>query len=114
MKDGDGNATPEKRILQEEQRILARLNPGEKAIALTENGKMHDSPKFAELLNRMENTGITFIIGGPFGLGAQILDRCHEKLSLSSMTWPHELARVLLLEQIFRGLSILARFPYHH
>ena len=91
-------------------------NGGGEVIALTRDGKPMGSRDFAgfmETLMVRSTEEVTFVIGGAFGLGPGILARSNRKLSLSSMTLPHELARVLLLEQVYRGFTILRGHPYH-
>lgn len=80
-------------------------------IALDERGKMPDSPGFARWLDA--DRPVHLFIGGAYGLEADFTARCDRALSLSSMTLSHELARLVLLEQCYRGLSILAGHPYH-
>ncbi len=80
-------------------------------VALDEHGPPLDSRGFAALLGK--HGSITFLIGGPDGLGEEALQRADLTLSLSALTFTHEMARVLLLEQIYRGLGILAGRPYH-
>ncbi len=85
-------------------------------IALDEQGKSLSSRDFADRLGRWRDDGeaeIAFIIGGAGGLDKAILDRASLVLSLGPMTWPHQLARGLLLEQLYRGQQILAGHPYH-
>ena len=85
-------------------------------IALDEQGKGLTSREFAARLGRWRDEGeteIAFIIGGAGGLDKTILDRASLVLSLGPMTWPHQLARGLLLEQLYRGQQILAGHPYH-
>ena len=85
------------------------------AIALTRDGEAEDSPAFAERMTRWQRQArdIAFIIGGATGLDAAVLERCDGQLSLSSWTLPHELARLVLLEQIYRAGTILRGEPYH-
>jgi 23S rRNA (pseudouridine1915-N3)-methyltransferase len=88
---------------------------GEWVVALEVAGKTHTSTAFSEHLERWGSMGkgnVTFVIGGAEGIPAALSARAQATLSLSTMTLPHRLARVLLLEQIYRGLSILRREPY--
>lgn len=117
VKDGDKDASPNKRLAQEAQRLAAKIDARDAIIGLSDTGRAFTSPQFAAMLaeyDLKEAKSLCFVIGGPYGLSAEILEKCQWQLSLSAMTWPHELARVLLLEQIYRGLSILANSPYHH
>lgn len=116
VKDGGGSHNL-KRSEEECGRIAAVLDGRDVAIALSENGCQMDSLSFAEFLRKLderEQKRINFIIGGPFGLTQSFLGNCVCVLSMSAMTWPHELARVMLAEQLFRALCILGNFPYHH
>lgn len=107
----------EARLKQEAERLLSCLGPQDLAIALDDQGQQLSSRQFAACLRRCDEQVMKrpcFIIGGPYGLADFLLQKCRMRLSLSSMTWPHELARVLLLEQIYRAESILRGSPYHH
>lgn len=101
----------------EEERLMDRLgNGGGEVIALTRDGKPMGSRDFAgfmETLMVRSTEEVTFVIGGAFGLGPGILARSNRKLSLSSMTLPHELARLVLGEQLYRAGTILRNEPYH-
>lgn len=101
----------------EEERLLNRLpaGPGE-VVALTREGNPMDSRRLAELLGEWgvrSMPDVTFVIGGAFGLGQGILSRSTRRLSLSAMTLPHEMARLLLAEQLYRAGTILRNEPYH-
>lgn len=116
VRDGDAALAPGARSAQEGRRLLEALGAPEGAIALDEGGETLDSPGLAALLRRCDERGLrpAFVIGGPFGLSPEVLAACPRRLSLSAMTWPHELARVLLLEQLYRAECILRKIPYHH
>lgn len=117
VRDGDAALAPAARSAQEGQRLLAALGaPGIATIALDEGGEALDSPALAALLRRLDEQALrpAFVIGGPFGLSPEVLAASPRRLSLSAMTWPHELARVLLLEQLYRAECILRKVPYHH
>lgn len=116
-RDGDARLAPVARARQESDRLLACIAPNDWTIALHENGRLCNSLEFAELLRECDERRLkrpTFLIGGPFGLDDKLLQATALRLSLSPMTWPHELARVLLLEQIYRAETILRNGPYHH
>ena len=95
---------------------ISRLKPSDYVIALTIPGKMHDSPGLSrhldELLTRGESN-IVFVIGGSLGLGDAVIRRANEEMSMSKMTFPHQLARVMLLEQLYRAMKIRAGERYH-
>ena len=85
-------------------------------IALTIPGRQMDSPELAAHLQDIKNSGAgrtVFLIGGSLGLGQNVLKRADEEISMSRMTFPHQLARVMLLEQLYRAEMILAGAPYH-
>ncbi len=101
----------------EEDRLLAQLSrgPGE-TVALTRQGKAVGSRKLAGLLGEWALRSVdevVFVIGGAFGLGPGILQRSTHQLSLSSLTLPHEVARLVLAEQLYRAGTILRNEPYH-
>lgn len=102
--------------LREGTEILQRLKPNDYVVALTIPGKKLDSPQLAERIGKLRIQGygrIIFIIGGSLGLGSNILARANEEISMSAMTFPHQLAKVMLLEQLYRAEKILAGERYH-
>lgn len=104
-------------IKKEGEQILGKITPQDFAIALNAAGKAMTSPQFANFLRECDEVRMkrpSFVIGGPWGLDATVLEKCQARISLSPMTFTHELARVLLLEQIYRAESILRGGPYHH
>ncbi len=106
---GHGTAHPEERLLE-------RLDPHDFVVALDAGGQMMSSPKLASFLATHARSGsrsLTFVIGGPTGVGEGVRKRAELLLSLSPMTFPHELCLVLLLEQLYRGMTILRGEPYH-
>lgn len=107
----------EEQILEREaQRILKRLRDGSFVVALEIAGEKCDSVKFAERLERLALQGksqLVFLIGGSLGLHASVLERADLRLSFSDMTFPHQLMRVILCEQIYRAFRITAGEPYH-
>lgn len=117
-KTPDGASEAEERAIREKEgkRILANLKDDSYVITLEIEGKMLDS---VELSKKIEQTGvsgkghITFIIGGSLGLSDEVKNRADYKLSFSKMTFPHQLMRVVLLEQIYRSYRILGNEPYH-
>lgn len=105
------------RVLRREAAaIRARLRPGFVRVAVTRDGDGLSSPELARWLERLEREaarGIHFVIGGAFGLDPEIRGECSARLSLSTLTLPHDLARLLLLEQLYRAGTILGNHPYH-
>lgn len=97
--------------------ILKRVSTADILILLDENGKTYSSEKFAEFLQKKMNSGLknlVFVIGGPYGFSEEIYDRANGKLSLSSMTFSHQMVRLFFIEQIYRAFTILRNEPYHH
>ena len=103
-------------LRKEGERILKSINNNEYIIALAINGKKLDSIEFANKINDLgihSNSNICFIIGGSLGLSDDVLTKANMKLSFSDMTFPHQLMRVILLEQIYRAFRINNNEPYH-
>lgn len=101
---------------KEGERILSHIKDGVYVIALAIDGVMLDSEGLADKINMLGISGtsqIVFVIGGSLGLSQKILQRADEKLSFSKMTFPHQLMRVILLEQIYRSYRIITGAPYH-
>ncbi len=101
---------------KEGEALLSRIRPGDRVIALTIPGRQMDSPELAAHLQDLRNSGAgrtVFLIGGSLGLGQNVLARADEEISMSRMTFPHQLARVMLLEQLYRAEMILAGARYH-
>ena len=99
--------------VREEQRVDGRIPQGAYVCLLATDGREFDSIEFSRFIDerRLEARDLCFVIGGPRGLD---LDECDLRLSLGRMTLPHQLARVVLLEQLFRAHKILAGEPYHY
>ena len=103
--------------LAEGKLILAQLQASEQAILLDEKGKQFSSTAFADYLQKQMNSGfkqLTFIVGGAYGFSDEVYRRVPAKISLSKMTFSHQMVRLFALEQIYRGLTILKGEPYHH
>ena len=117
LPEAAGSAALEEQVKAKEgEAILSRIRPGDRVIALTIPGKMTDSPALAAHLQDLRVGGagrIVFVIGGSLGLGKNVLERADEEMSMSPMTFPHQLARVMLLEQLYRAEKILAGERYH-
>ncbi len=107
----------ENQIKQKEgERILSRIPDNAHVIALAINGKKYTSEALSAHVNDLAVSGkskISFVIGGSLGLHEDVLKRANEKLSFSDMTFPHQMMRVVLLEQIYRSYKILSGEPYH-
>jgi 23S rRNA (pseudouridine1915-N3)-methyltransferase len=98
---------------KEAEAVLAALQPGEQLVVMAEEGQTFDSQAFAERLEGSGSERLVFVIGGAEGIDPALKARASWKLSLSPMTFPHELARLLLLEQLYRALTIQQGGPYH-
>ena len=97
--------------------ILKKVENTDYIIVLDEKGLEYDSQEFANHIQKIMNRGVKnliFITGGPFGFSKQIYDRAQERISLSRMTFPHQLVRLIFTEQLYRALTILNNEPYHH
>jgi 23S rRNA (pseudouridine1915-N3)-methyltransferase len=99
--------------VRDDDDVERRIPPRSFRVLLDAGGRTYDSPGFARWLEDRRQGGrdVCFVVGGPFGTG---LERCDERLSFGPMTLPHQLARVVLLEQLYRAHKILAGEPYHH
>nr|WP_269153257.1 23S rRNA (pseudouridine(1915)-N(3))-methyltransferase RlmH [Neobacillus sedimentimangrovi] len=106
-----------KQVKQKEgERILSKISPDSHVIALAIQGKMQSSEELAETLDTLATYGkskITFVIGGSLGLSDEVIKRSNEQLSFSKMTFPHQLMRLILVEQIYRAFRINRNEPYH-
>lgn len=111
----EGLVEPTKAMSLEEEKILKHINDKDYLITLEIEGKEFTSEEFAEKLDKiqLESSNITFIIGGSYGLSQNIKDKSRLHLSFSKMTFPHQLFRVLLLEQIYRAFKINNNESYH-
>lgn len=96
--------------------LLKEIAPRDFVIGLDEKGESYSSRDFAASLNQfsVENANVVFIIGGAFGYDEQVYQRMNKKISLSKMTFSHQLVRLLFLEQLYRAYSILKGDPYHN
>lgn len=101
----------------ESSKLLAQIRPSDYVVLLDENGKTFTSESFAVWMNK-KFSGISadliFIIGGAYGFHESIKKRANEEIALSSMTFTHQMVRVIFLEQLYRALTILKNEPYHH
>ena len=114
--DGASEALENQIKDKEGERILAKIPDGSYVVALAIEGKMLDSEELADKMEKWNVSGIShvvFIIGGSLGLSSKVLSRADFKLSFSKMTFPHQLMRVILLEQIYRSFRIRNNEPYH-
>lgn len=113
---GGRSARPPEVVAAEAERILAKVPDTLEIVALTRTGSGMSSTELARYLQRhavRSSPGVAFVIGGAHGLAPEVLERAHRALSLSAMTLPHELARLVLAEQLYRAGTILRGEPYH-
>lgn len=97
--------------------ILSKINQTDHLILLDENGKEYSSMGFSEFLQKKMNSGIktlVLVIGGPYGFSEKIYKTAQGKISLSQMTFSHQMIRLFIIEQLYRGFTILKNEPYHH
>lgn len=109
-------ARPPDRIGEEELALISALGGSGQCVCLDPGGDLLDSEAFAAELGRAaaaSTARTTFVIGGPDGLGGKILAMAARRLSFGRMTWPHQIARILLAEQLYRATTILSGHPYH-
>ena len=108
-------ALMEQSLQKEGLGVLQKIKAGDYVIALCIQGEQQGSLQFARQLGKLRDEGrhIVFVIGGSLGLSEEVIKRADEKLSLSAFTMPHQLARVVLLEQIYRSYKILSGERYH-
>ena len=114
--DGAGRAQELQIRIKEGERILQKLPGSSFVVALAIDGRMLDSVELSRQMERWNVNGIshiTFVIGGSLGLSPQVLERADMKLSFSKMTFPHQLMRVILLEQVYRSYMIRSGAHYH-
>ena len=102
---------------KEGELILAKISPTDQLILLDENGKNFSSVGFSEELQKKMNSSVktlVFVIGGPYGFSETVYAKAQGKISLSLMTFSHQMVRLFFIEQLYRGFTILRNEPYHH
>ena len=102
---------------KEGELILKNIRPGDDLILMDERGKMHTSTEFAKVLqDKISYIGkdIVFVIGGAYGFSQAVYDRANSKISLSKMTFSHQMVRAIFAEQLYRAFTIMRGEPYHH
>lgn len=111
------NLSEDQQKQKEGELILNKLNATDILILMDENGKQFDSVEFSNYLQKHMNSGIkrlVFVIGGPYGFSPDVYQKSNGKLSLSKMTFSHQMIRLFVIEQLYRGFTILRNEPYHH
>ena len=102
---------------KEGELILSKITATDQLILLDENGKTFNSVGFSDYLQKKMNAGIktlVFVIGGPYGFSETVYQKAQGKVSLSEMTFSHQMVRLFVIEQLYRGFTILKNEPYHH
>lgn len=102
---------------EEGKLILSKTSTSDQLILLDENGKEFNSLSFSEFLQKQMNSGLkrlVLVIGGPYGFSEAVYKKASSKLALSKMTFSHQMVRLFVVEQIYRGFTILKNEPYHH
>ena len=115
-REGASAAEEERIRTREGEAILQRIRDGDHVVALTIGGRKRSSEELSAWLTERKNRGtgrVIYVIGGSLGLGRNVLARADEEMSMSDMTFPHQLARVMLLEQLYRAEKIAAGEKYH-
>jgi 23S rRNA (pseudouridine1915-N3)-methyltransferase len=111
------NLSEDQQKNEEGKLILNKLEKSDFITILDEKGKKYTSINFAELINKRSVSGLkrlVFVIGGPYGFSTDVYTRANSKLSLSDMTFSHQMVRLFAVEQIYRAFTILRNEPYHH
>ncbi|MBQ8701223.1 MAG: 23S rRNA (pseudouridine(1915)-N(3))-methyltransferase RlmH [Prevotella sp.] len=108
--------TEEQQKVREGELILKQLQPADTVVLLDEHGKERRSIEFAKWLETITQSArrLVFVIGGPYGFSADVYDRANQKMSLSAMTFSHQMVRVIFTEQLYRACTIIKGEPYHH
>ncbi len=101
---------------REGELILKQIQPTDTVVLLDEHGKEFRSIEFADWIQKKQNTArrLIFVIGGPYGFSNDVYERANEKISLSKMTFSHQMVRLIFTEQIYRACTIIKGEPYHH
>ncbi|TGV04587.1 23S rRNA (pseudouridine(1915)-N(3))-methyltransferase RlmH [Flavivirga rizhaonensis] len=111
------NLSKKQQKQKEGELIINKLNMSDVLILLDENGKQLDSIEFSNYLQKHMNSGIkqlVLVIGGPYGFSEDVYNKSNGKISLSKMTFSHQMVRLFIIEQLYRGFTILKNEPYHH
>ena len=111
------NLSEAQQKVAEGKALLSTLDSSDHVVLLDEHGAERTSVEFSQWLQRRMASGskrLVFVVGGPYGFSQEVYDRANEKISLSKMTFPHELVRLVFVEQLYRAFTILRHEPYHH
>lgn len=116
LKDQKG-ASPDEVKEREAQLLLKKLQGADRIVLLDEHGKEHTSVGFSQYLQKQMNAGVrnlVFVVGGAFGFAPSVYAAAHDKISLSQMTFNHQMVRLFFVEQLYRAFTILHHEPYHN
>lgn len=110
------NLTEEQQKAREGELILKELQPADTVVLMDEHGKELRSIELAQWLQGKQNISrrLVFVIGGPYGFSPDVYARANEQLSLSKMTFSHQMVRLIMVEQLYRACTIIKGEPYHH
>jgi len=114
---GTRNMSEAQQKAAEGRALLSTLENSDHVVLLDEHGTERTSMDYSQWLQRRMASGtkrLVFVVGGPYGFSPDVYDRANEKISLSKMTFPHELVRLIFVEQLYRAFTILRHEPYHH
>ncbi len=114
---GNRNMSPKQQRMAEGETILKQLNEQDYVVLLDERGTQYRSIEFAQWLQKRMNSGVkrlVIVVGGAFGFSDEVYARAHTKISLSAMTFSHQIIRAIFAEQIYRAFTILNNEPYHN
>ena len=109
--------TPDQQKAKEAELILKKISPLDHVILLDENGTELSSQQFAACVNKKalgSVSNVVFVVGGPYGFDQSVYERANDKLSLSAMTFSHQMVRLFFVEQLYRAFTIIKGEPYHH
>lgn len=101
----------------EGEAILKLISEADRVVLLDERGAQYSSTEYADFLQKRMNSGVkrlVFVIGGPYGFSEAVYSRANDKISLSRMTFSHQIVRAIFAEQLYRGFTIIRGEPYHH
>ena len=111
------NLSSEQQKQKEGKLILEKISTSDFLVLLDENGKQYSSEAFSEYIQKRLNSGmkqLIFVVGGPYGFSEEVYARAQGKVSLSKMTFSHQMVRLFFVEQLYRAFTILKNEPYHH
>lgn len=114
---GTRNMSEAQQKVAEGRALLSALESSDHVVLLDEHGAERTSVDYSQWLERRMASGskrLVFVVGGPYGFSPDVYQRSNEKISLSKMTFPHELVRLIFVEQLYRAFTILRHEPYHH